>query len=182
MSILILLFTSAFLVFFILETLFGYKMPFLIGLILSGSIILLLLILEIIKTASKNHVSRSKQLGILIYFEKQISKSEELTLLYRQALQIINNSATDSMDILAKQLGLPILSELKKSVFYNYFKCFYLCAETLALLNVYKQNYGINILIHPFNGRILLNYNNMSEYDEKNLTSYPWLIVIANSD
>ena len=161
---------------FILESFFKFNLPLELALLISAGIILIFLILDIIRTYSKTHVSHAKQLGIIAYFEQEIINSPELTECYNQSLQIIQNARNTSIDSLVRNLNLPALCELEKSVFYHYYKCFYLCPETLSLLYVYKQTHDSSKLVHPFNEKIIANFNPMSEKDEHVLKTYPWLL------
>ncbi len=177
-AIIILFTASLFLFSLVLETFFNLQLSINLGLLTSAVIIFIFLIYDIIRTRLKNYVSRSNQFAILAYFENEILKSKELTAHYERALQIIDSCFEKTIQSVAQRLMLPSINELKNSIFYNYYKCFYLCPETLTLLYVYKQAHENVKLIHPFNERIISNYNPMSENDEKILTSYPWLIIM----
>ena len=177
MDVFILFITAIILVLFILENLGHFTIPLSFGFIIGSIIISLYLTVRHLVAKMHTHVSQKQQTAIILFSEKAIADSNVLKVLHDKALSIVSNHLNSSIDAIALRLSLPLLKELKGSVFYNYYKCFYLCAETLSLLYVYKERPIDSPLKHPMNEIMIRKYNTMSEKDERTLETYPWLLT-----
>ena len=176
MDAFILFITATILVLFILENLGHFTIPLSFGFIVGGIIISLHLTVRHFAAKMHTHVSQKQQTAIILFSEKAIAESNKLKALRDKALAIISDHLNSSVDAIALCLSLPLLNDLKGSVFYNYYKCFYLCAETLSLLYVYKERPLESSLKHPMNEIMIRKYDALAERDERTLGIHPWLL------
>ena len=166
MEFLVLLTAVILLACFILTLLSNYTIPLPIGLSAGCFIVLLYLLIKHIDVHFRNHVSQKQQTAILLYFENTVTNSPELQKLYIKANNIAVKNPDNTIRELALRLSLPRPDELKGSIFCNYYKCFYLCPETLALLYTYKEKPVGIPLYHPLNDKMIRLYNPLSQKDE----------------